>query len=59
MQRACTDFNYEELRALLLLAVQEYAPQCGIEDLIWSKKNQLAEAQREIKVVENPRYQLR
>ena len=58
MQGACTNFNYEELRALLLQAVQEYAPQCGIEDLIWSKRNQLAEAQQEIKVVENPRYRL-
>ncbi|WP_317201617.1 nucleoside-diphosphate sugar epimerase/dehydratase [Janthinobacterium sp.] len=36
---ACTRFAYEDVRAVLLRAVKEYAPQCGIEDLIWSEKN--------------------
>ncbi|MFZ6771209.1 polysaccharide biosynthesis protein [Undibacterium sp. SXout7W] len=35
MQAACTAFDYEQIRALLLQIVAEYEPQCGIEDLIW------------------------
>lgn len=58
MEHACINFKYEEVRALLLLAVQEYTPQCGIEDLIWSKKNQLVEAEQDTRVMENPWYQL-
>ena len=36
---ACTRFAYEDVRMVLLKAVKEYAPQCGIEDLIWSERN--------------------
>ncbi|MET3134754.1 FlaA1/EpsC-like NDP-sugar epimerase [Oxalobacteraceae bacterium GrIS 1.11] len=32
---ACDQFDHVAVRALLLRAVNEYAPQCGIEDLIW------------------------
>lgn len=32
---ACEDFDHERVRKLLLDAVVEYAPQCGIEDFIW------------------------
>ncbi|KAF3997452.1 polysaccharide biosynthesis protein [Glaciimonas immobilis] len=32
---ACEQFEYEEVRALLLRAVAEYEPQCGIADFIW------------------------
>ncbi|BBB62894.1 nucleoside-diphosphate sugar epimerase [Undibacterium sp. KW1] len=35
LQAACTAFDYEQIRALLLQIVAEYEPQCGIEDLIW------------------------
>lgn len=35
---ACQRFAYEEVRALLQSAVKEYAPQCGIEDLLWSEE---------------------
>ncbi|MFZ6679084.1 polysaccharide biosynthesis protein [Undibacterium sp. Tian12W] len=35
LQTACTAFDYEQIRALLLQIVAEYEPQCGIEDLIW------------------------
>ncbi|WP_298406722.1 nucleoside-diphosphate sugar epimerase/dehydratase [Janthinobacterium sp.] len=35
LQKACDNFKYDELRALLLRTVSEYTPQCGIEDLIW------------------------
>ena len=38
MDLACINFNFEALRNLLLLAVHEYVPQCGIEDLIWTKQ---------------------
>jgi FlaA1/EpsC-like NDP-sugar epimerase len=36
MAEACNNFDHEEIRALLLRIVREYAPQCGIEDLLWS-----------------------
>lgn len=36
---ACRRFAYEDVRTVLLKAVKEYTPQCGIEDLIWSEKN--------------------
>lgn len=35
LTHACERFDHEAVRALLLQAVTEYAPQCGIEDLIW------------------------
>lgn len=35
MRTACDQFDHEAVRAILLRAVAEYAPQCGIEDLIW------------------------
>lgn len=41
MEGACDRFDFEEVRALLLLAVDEYTPQCGIEDLIWVEKRKL------------------
>lgn len=36
---ACDRFDYDEIRALLLRTVTGYAPQCGIEDLIWREQN--------------------
>lgn len=42
MERACNQFDYEEVRALLLLAVEEYAPQCDIEDFLWVEKRKLS-----------------
>ncbi|MDC8758864.1 polysaccharide biosynthesis protein [Janthinobacterium fluminis] len=35
LEAACSNFEVETIRALLLRAVREYTPQCGIEDLIW------------------------
>jgi FlaA1/EpsC-like NDP-sugar epimerase len=35
LEAACDRFDYEEVRAMLLRAVAEYTPQCGIEDFIW------------------------
>ncbi|MBI3286024.1 MAG: polysaccharide biosynthesis protein [Burkholderiales bacterium] len=35
LEAACDHFDYEGVRALLLRIVDEYAPQCGIEDFIW------------------------
>lgn len=32
---ACDQFNYEEVRTILLRAVAEYTPQCEIADFIW------------------------
>lgn len=43
MESACSRFDYEEVRALLLSTVIEYDPQCGIEDFIWrTRQNSLA-----------------
>jgi len=36
---ACDDFDHERVRKLLLDAVVEYAPQCGIEDFIWRESH--------------------
>ena len=38
---ACDSFDYEQVRALLLRMVNEYAPQCGIEDFIWREQNKM------------------
>ena len=38
LEQACKNFNYEEVRMLLLELVREYQPQCGIEDMIWCKE---------------------
>jgi FlaA1/EpsC-like NDP-sugar epimerase len=43
MESACNRADYEEIRTLLMRAVDEYQPQCGIEDFIWSGKNKAAE----------------
>ena len=37
LERACEQFEYEKVRALLLQVVAEYAPQCGIEDFLWNE----------------------
>jgi FlaA1/EpsC-like NDP-sugar epimerase len=39
---ACTNFEYEKVRALLLKIVVEYHPQCEIEDFVWRKKNSIS-----------------
>jgi FlaA1/EpsC-like NDP-sugar epimerase len=39
LQNACDSFDYEQVRALLLKLVTEYAPQCGIEDFVWREQN--------------------
>jgi FlaA1/EpsC-like NDP-sugar epimerase len=39
LDSACNRFAYEEVRELLLRAVAEYSPQCGIEDFIWCSQN--------------------
>lgn len=35
LEGVCDEFNYEKMRSLLLHAVAEYSPQCGIEDHVW------------------------
>jgi FlaA1/EpsC-like NDP-sugar epimerase len=39
LTKASKDFNYHEIRSVLLEAVQGYKPECGIEDWIWVKKH--------------------
>ncbi|MEC5159797.1 MULTISPECIES: polysaccharide biosynthesis protein [unclassified Janthinobacterium] len=41
---ACDRFDHPSVRALLLRVVSEYAPQCGIEDLIWCAREEGAVA---------------
>ena len=41
LEGACNRFDYEQVRELLLQAVSEYAPQCGIEDFIWREQKKL------------------
>jgi FlaA1/EpsC-like NDP-sugar epimerase len=38
LDKACQQFAFEEIRALLIEAVAEYQPQCGIEDMIWNEE---------------------
>lgn len=38
LQQACDQFDFEELRALLLDVVAEYTPQGEIEDFIWRRR---------------------
>lgn len=42
MQTSCERFDHEGVRNLLLRAVAEYTPQCGIEDFLWSKRNMIS-----------------
>jgi len=39
LDQACVDFDYEQVRKLLLQAVAGYTPQCGIEDFIWREQH--------------------
>jgi FlaA1/EpsC-like NDP-sugar epimerase len=43
MENACRRADYEEVRALLMQVVDEYQPQCGIEDYIWAAKSKKSE----------------
>lgn len=36
--RACTDFDHQKVRAVLLSAVSGYVPQCDIEDYVWRER---------------------
>lgn len=38
LDAACSAFDHQQVRALLQQLVQEYEPQCGIEDFIWQAK---------------------
>jgi FlaA1/EpsC-like NDP-sugar epimerase len=42
LEQACDRFDHEAVRRLLLRAVHGYAPQCGIEDLLWNEQDRLA-----------------
>jgi len=51
LEQACSRFDYEQVRELLLRLVVEYAPQCGIEDFIWRKKNKLLVIPENLRIV--------
>jgi FlaA1/EpsC-like NDP-sugar epimerase len=48
LEAACDQFNYEEVRVLLLQAVIEYVPQCGIEDFVWRAQNQIPQKREDL-----------
>jgi FlaA1/EpsC-like NDP-sugar epimerase len=41
LEKACDSFDQEEVRAILLRAVEEYAPRGGIEDFVWCSQPKL------------------
>jgi FlaA1/EpsC-like NDP-sugar epimerase len=51
LEQACTAFDYEQIRTLLLKTVAEYQPQCGIEDLIWQASHAAADNMTDVKVL--------
>ncbi|MBY0571288.1 MAG: polysaccharide biosynthesis protein [Burkholderiaceae bacterium] len=51
LDHACTAFDYEQIRALLLKTVAEYQPQCGIEDLIWQASHVNSGSTTDVKVL--------
>jgi FlaA1/EpsC-like NDP-sugar epimerase len=51
LEQACTAFDYEQIRTLLLKTVAEYQPQCGIEDLIWQASHAASGNMTDVKVL--------
>jgi FlaA1/EpsC-like NDP-sugar epimerase len=51
LEAGCNQFDYEHVRETLLKTVTEYAPQCGIEDLIWVEQNSTPTGSESAKVV--------
>ena len=41
LEHACDNFDHEEVRAILLRAVEEYVPKGGIEDFVWCSQPKL------------------
>ncbi|OGS94110.1 MAG: capsular biosynthesis protein [Gallionellales bacterium RBG_16_56_9] len=39
LEQACRQFDLDQVRTVLHRAIGGYAPQCGIEDLVWREKN--------------------
>jgi len=42
LDEACKAFDYPRVRTLLMKIVEEYSPQCGIEDFIWLESEKKA-----------------
>lgn len=51
LEESCKKHQYEKVRKLMLQAVVEYSPQCGIEDFLWYKQNQASLAEDNAKIV--------
>jgi FlaA1/EpsC-like NDP-sugar epimerase len=54
LQAASLAMDYERARSSLKLAVQEYSPRNGIDDLVWSRKKEAGEPQIPDTIVEFP-----
>lgn len=39
LDAACRNFEYEQVRKILVDVVREYQPQCGIEDIVWNEES--------------------
>lgn len=54
LKQASQDLDYEKARTILLSAVQQYDPQNGIDDLIWTQKLRHAGETAQPKIVDFP-----
>ena len=54
LTRASKDLDYERARNTLLSAVKEYAPQNGIEDLVWRSKQAVGRDSARERIVDFP-----
>jgi FlaA1/EpsC-like NDP-sugar epimerase len=54
LRAASLAMDYERARGLLKLAVQEYSPDNGIDDLVWNSKNETGVPQAADTIVEFP-----
>ncbi len=41
LEKATKDEDFERVRAILKYAVTGFIPQCGVEDLLWKRKNEM------------------
>lgn len=48
LRSACDRFDAEDIRTILMQTVVEYAPQCGIEDLIWRESSKSFHGSKDI-----------
>lgn len=55
LDQACSRFDYEMVRELLLRIVAGYTPQCGIEDILWRENEKVLKLSDNIKLLKMQR----